>query len=225
MLEKHYIEIMEKQLAFMDKLTAEQRALLIKNTSLRYQQVRVMDALDARIEGAHLILSGVLRVFLMSNEGREVTLYRLCAGDICMLRILTLLEYMDIRLHISVETRCETLTIASAALTQLRQENVYVENFMYHVGMERFVQVLQTIDRVLLMGGEKRLAYFLLEETQQMNSEILEMTHSQIARYVSSVREVITRQLKGFVEAGAVEVTRGRVKILDRDKLQEIVNR
>ena len=106
--------------------------------------------------------------------------------------------------------------------SELAERNVWVENFSYKVAALRFSDVMDAIQRIFFLSIDKRLANFLLEEMEIKGTDVISLTHEQIARYIGSAREVVSRTLKSFYVMGAVELSRGGIKIIDKKLLQSM---
>jgi CRP/FNR family transcriptional regulator len=100
-------------------------------------------------------------------------------------------------------------------------ENVYVENFFSKIIADRFSKTMWVMEQVLFMKFDKRLALFLIDESENLGSDVINLTHEQIARYTSSAREVVSRMLKYFEKENIIKTSRGKIKIIDRNKLAE----
>ena len=83
--------------------------------------------------------------------------------------------------------------------------------------------VLRTLQQILFLSLEKRLATFLLDECRRRKAQSFSATHEQIARYIGSSREVVTRMLNQFADRGLVKLGRGSVTVLDPDGLEDIL--
>ena len=79
------------------------------------------------------------------------------------------------------------------------------------------------MQQILFMGADRRLAIFLWDEISKSKTTEVKMTHEQIARYMGSAREVISRMLKYFAGEGIVELFRGGVRVIDKKKLQNLL--
>ena len=106
---------------------------------------------------------------------------------------------------------------------ELYNKNIYVENFASKLTIRRFSEVMWAMQQILFMSFDKRLALFLLNESKKNNSDIIYLSHEQIAKYVSSAREVVSRMLKYFSNEGIVKLSRGQVILLDKAKLEKIL--
>jgi len=161
---------------------------------------------------------------MLSEEGRDVTLYRLFAGDVCILSASCVLDAITFDVCIDAEEDAEVLVINASAFHQLADENIYVKCFGYQLATTRFSDVMWAMQQILFMGVDRRLAIFLWDEISKSGSNEVKMTHEQIARYMGSAREVVTRMLKYFASDGIVELSRGGVRVLDRKKLQNLLS-
>ena len=172
--------------------------------------------------GLILIRSGKVRVYLLSDEGKEVTLYRLKAGEMCILSASCVVTGITFDVHIEAETDLEALVIDSKTYADLREENIYVRCNCYELLTDRFSDVMWAMQQILFMSFDRRLAIFLWDEYASSGDEVIHMTHEQVAKYTGSAREVVTRMLKYFAEEGVVELMRGGIRILDKQKLRNL---
>ena len=97
-----------------------------------------------------------------------------------------------------------------------------MEAFAYRLATERFSDVMWTMQQILFMSFDKRLAIFLLDESASLGSDTIKLTHEQIAKLLGSAREVVSRMLKYFAEEGYVRLSRGTVTITDKKALREL---
>lgn len=178
---------------------------------------------DGTCTGVVFINSGNMRVYLMSDEGKEVTLYRLYEGDFCMLSASCVLQSISFEVNVDAETECDVFIIRPAAFKEIMERNIYLENYALNVTVGRFSEVMWAMQQVLFMSLDKRLAAFLYDEYVRTGDPAIKMTHEQIAKYIGSAREVVSRMLKYLATEGVVEVARGGITIKDRAKLQAII--
>lgn len=167
-----------------------------------------------------ILLSGQLRTYIVSEEGREVTLYRLRAGENCVLSAACLLDAITFEVIIQAAEDSDMLVIPTNILNKIIERNPVVELFLTRTANERFTDVMWTMQQILFMGADKRVAHFLWEEIKKSDTKILSYTHDEIARYIGSAREVVTRILKYFADEGVVALKRGKVEITDFEKLK-----
>ena len=208
---------------FWDDLTpAEQEKLCRFTRPVHYPKgARVHSPLENCV-GILLLRSGQLRAYLLSEDGRDVTLYRLFAGEVCILSASCVMDSVNIDLYISAEADTEAYCISAGVFRQLMQENVYVRCYAYQLTAERFSDTMWTMQQVLFMSADRRLAIFLTDELAKTGGTNVHLTHDQIARYMGSAREVVSRMLKYFAQEGLVRLYRGGVEVLDKKKLQQL---
>lgn len=225
MLTSADIVILKKSLAFWDQLTEEQRDLLIESSNIcHYERGSTLHCANDNCLGVLHIKKGTLRVYLLSEEGREVTLYRLDEGDICILSASCILDAITFDVYIDAETECEVIQTCPKAFSKINSENIYAENFAHKLVTERFSEVMWAMQQILFTSFDKRLATFLLDESLKQNSDTLHMTHEQVAKYMGSAREVVSRMLKYFSTEGLVTLSRGDITLVDKKKLRELVS-
>ncbi len=224
MLSSGDINFMSEILTFWDKLCEQDHQTLIENTvSCQFNKGEKVHSLDSDCIGVLLIKSGGVRVYILSEDGREITLYRLFELDVCPLSASCLFENITFDVHIVAETSSEILLINSNIYGTITDHNVYAMNYTYKIVIDRFSSVMWAMEQILFMSFDKRLAIFLLDESSKIKSDELLLTHEEISKYLGSAREVVSRMLKYFSSEGIVELSRGSVKILNKQKLRALL--
>ncbi|MHB1484916.1 MAG: Crp/Fnr family transcriptional regulator [Saccharofermentanales bacterium] len=224
MLNKEEWSFVRSRLYFWDKLSVSEKAIIENNISkVTYNKGSIIHSNENNCLGVLLILSGDLSVCILSDDGREVTLYRLSSGDICVLSASCILNSITFDVQITAETETTAFLINIAAFSTLSQQNVYVENFAYKNTVERFSDVMWAIEQILFKSFDKRLAIFLLDEISKTNSSDINLTQEQIAKHIGSAREVVSRMLKIFQTQGIIEQSRGFIHVLDKNKLKKLI--
>lgn len=217
-------ETLLAQLPFWDKLSDSETQLLISGTKpVLYKQDENIHSPSNECVGVLLVKSGELRTYILSESGKEVTLFRLNSGEACILSASCLLSNITFDVFVDAQQDTEVLLISSATFAQLQSNNLYVENFALRLAADRFSDVMWAMEQILFMSFDARLAVFLLDETAKTGADNLVMTHEQIAKYIGSAREVVSRMLKYFAKEGIVELYRGGLKITDKPALMTLV--
>ena len=155
-------------------------------------------------------------------EGREITLYRLFARDICLLSAACMLRGVQFDVAIEAEKDTELWVLPADRYKRLMEESAPLANYTNSVLAERFSDVMWLVEQVLWKSFDKRLAAFLLEEAALEGSDTLRMTHETIGRHLGSPREVVTRMLRYFQGEGLVRLARGSVELTGRERLREL---
>ena len=213
-----------EKLPYWKDLSAEERDFVRENASLPfYPAGSVIYGSSTACLGMIYVVRGSIRVFFLSDEGREVTLFRLSPGDSCVLSASCVIEEIDFDTQRAVEEDCDVLVVRPNAFAALAERNIYVRCYMFEDATERFSSVMWVMQQILFARFDQRLASFLLRESARLGTDGLRMTHEQIAQQVSSAREVVARMLKRFAAEGLVSMSRGQVTILDRAGLRKLL--
>ncbi len=177
---------------------------------------------DQMCLGLLVIRSGQLRAFITSDEGREVTLYRLFERDCCLLTASCVMNNIQFDLTITAEKESEFWIIPPNLYKDLMDRSAIVANYTNQLMAARFTEVMWLVEQIMWKSFDKRLASFLLEESTLEGSAQLKITHEKIANHMGTAREVVTRMLRYFQNEGMVKLTRGTIEILDEDKLSQL---
>ena len=208
---------------FWEQLTPEEQERLCRFTRpVHYAKgARVHSPLESCV-GILLLRSGQLRSYLLSEDGRDVTLYRLFGGEVCILSASCVMDAVNIDLYIDAEEDTEAYCISAGVFRSLMQQNVEVRCFAYQMTAERFSDTMWTMQQILFMSADRRLAIFLADELAKTGGEDVRLTQDQMAKYMGSAREVVSRLLKYFAGEGIVKLYRGGVTVTDKDRLMKI---
>lgn len=217
--------LLQNHLPFWTQLNQPQKDLVLSNAKCsHYSKGQSIHCGESDCIGLLFIKKGTIRTYITSEEGREVTLYRLEEGDICILSASCVLHTIDFDVSIDAESECDIIQFNSHTFSKLSAENVYVELFSYKLATERFSDVMWAMQQILFTSFDKRLATFLLDESTKNKSLELAMTHEQIAKYLGTAREVVSRMLKYFSKEELVTLSRGGITIRDKEKLRKMVH-
>lgn len=207
---------------FWNSITDEERKYICENSvALSYPKgTTIHDGTEC--SGVFFVRSGSLRVYIMSEDGKTVTLYRLHAGDMCMLAASCVLQAVTFDVFVDAEENSECYIVSGPAFARVSENNPDIKIFALETAVSRFSDVMWVMQQILFMSMDKRLAVFLWDEAARTGSDTITLTHEQIAKYIVSAREVVSRILKYFSSEGIVEVSRKGIKILDKKRLKEL---
>ena len=212
-------------LAFWPHLTQPQREILTRATQpVRYRPGEIIRGVDRDCLGVLLIRSGMIRIYLLSEDGREATISRIPAGEVCVLSAACSLSAITFEVQVQAEEETQALVIPVQVLSALMKENLYVENFIYKSAAMRFSDAIRAVEQMLFFTLEQRVAAYLVEESGRLGSDTLRVTQEQLAQAIGSAREAVTRTLKKLSQAGLVELFRGGVRLLDREGLERLAS-
>ena len=217
-----YSKVYENIFPFWSELDDSDRELLCQRTSaVRFEREQAVHN-NVGCTGFFIVKSGRLRIYILSEEGKEITLYRLSPGDICMLAASCVLQSITFDVYVEAEEPSVCYRVSSAAFGDLTERVPEVKIYALELAVSRFSDVMWIMQQIVFMSMDKRLAIFLMEELQHGQTDVVAMTHEQIAKHLGSAREVVTRLLRHFANDGIVEVSRKGITIMDRAKLRQI---
>lgn len=214
---------LEQYLPFWQALSPAQQARL--ENAVSHQSVvsgTVMHRGDMVCTGLILVLTGQLRAYALSPEGREITLYRLFERDMCLFSAPCILRGIQFDVTVAAEQDCSLLTIAPDAYKVVMAESATVANYTNELMAERFSEVMWLLEQILWKSVDKRLAQLLLEEATLAESDTVHTTHEGLANHLGTAREVVTRMLRYFQREGWVCVKRGSITITNQTALETL---
>lgn len=177
---------------------------------------------SADCTGLLLVQSGQLRAYILSDEGREITLYRLFDRDLCLFSASCIMRSIQFEVVIQAEKDTQLWIIPPDIYQDIMAQSAPVANYTNELMASRFSDVMWLMEQIMWKSLDKRLAEFLLEEASIEGTNQLNITHETIANHLGSHREVITRMLRYFQNEGMVKLSRGVVTIMDEGKLRDL---
>ncbi len=206
-----------------NELTEEQRDR-IQNSLIRRQigAGTVIHSGSVDCAGLLLVESGQLRAYILSDGGREITLYRLFARDICLFSASCMLRSVQFDVTIQAEKDTELWVIPTKNYQRILAQSAPLSNYTNEIMAARFSEVMWLLEQVMWKSMDRRVADFLLEEAAIEGGNRLSITHEAIANHLGTHREVITRMLRYLQGEGMVRLSRGTVELLDQKRLKEL---
>lgn len=205
-----------------DQLTAAQQEKLTVRTTKRAVTKGTVIHSSLDCTGLLLIEHGQLRAYILSDEGREITIYRLLDRDICLLSASCMMHSIQFEITIEAEKDTSLWIVPADCYQDVMKESAQLANYTNEIMAARFSEVMWLMDQVMWKSFDKRLAGFLLEESALEGTSILKITHEAIANHLGTAREVVTRMLRYFQNGGMVKLSRGTVELIDIDKLTQL---
>ncbi|MBC8570965.1 Crp/Fnr family transcriptional regulator [Zongyangia hominis] len=222
-LQEQEIAFVREVLPFWKDLTETQRSELIDHMRPRsFARGDHLHAGEADCSGVFLLRSGQVRTFIISDSGREITLFRLFERDICIFSASCMMPNINFDVYIDAEKDTETLLIPTCAYKALSAQSPAVKEYTAQLIASRFSDVMWMLEQALFQSFDKRLAAFLLEQRNIEDSLTLRLTHEEIAKHLGSAREVVTRMLKVFQDQGMVKLSRGGIEIIEPRQLEQL---
>jgi len=167
--------------------------------------------------GFPLLISGSIKVVKSTSSGREMLLYRVEPGGSCVITSSCLLGHTAYTARGIAETPLHMLILPTALFEKLIAGNASFRDFVFHLLAERIAELMLLVEEVAFHRLDQRLAKLLLGKSGPITA-----THQVLADELGSVREIISRLLKGFAAQGLVALGRERIDLLDHDGLREL---
>ena len=217
------MESVLERLPFWKLLTDSEKELVRQNAVIRlYKKGTRVYSSERECLGMLFVMQGEMRTYLLSEEGREVTLFRIYPNDLCVLSASCVISQISFDTQMSAQKDTEALMIPPNIVLLLKEKNLSVRCFLYELATKRFSDVMWAMQQILFKRLDQRLALFLMQESQRLGTDTIHMTHEQIAHQISSAREAVARMLKQFSEDGLVELKRGAIRLLDQKGLKAL---
>ena len=216
------IELFEKTFPFWSKMSQiDQETFCRSSQQIDFKKgTNIHDGNECT--GVILIQNGSLRLYMLSEEGKEITLYRLFPGDMCILSASCVLKNITFDVFVDAEENSRCVVVGGCAYEDLSRRMPDAKIFALETALSRFSDAMWVMQQILFMSMDKRLAIFLLDESAQSGSDTVKLTHEQIAKYMGSAREVVSRMVKYFSTEGLVETSRGGIRLLDKKRLRAL---
>ena len=206
-----------------DQLNQDQQDRLSGSLMLRsVSKGTILHNGDMDCTGLLLVKSGQLRAYILSDEGREITIYRLFDRDMCLFSASCMMRSIQFEVTIEAEKDSQLWIIPPEVYQRLMEESAPVANYTNELMASRFSEVMWLMEQIMWKSLDKRLAAFLAEECALEHTTRLHTTHETIGNHLGSPREVVTRMLRYFQSEGWVKLSRGTVEVLDEERLRAL---
>jgi CRP/FNR family transcriptional regulator len=167
-------------------------------------------------QGFPFVISGGIRVIKPAANGRELPLYRVLPGESCIITSSCLLGHTDYNARGVAESETALALMPRPLFDELMGQPAF-RDFVFHLFSERIAELMQLVEEVAFRKLDQRLAGLLLGK-----GRVIRATQQQLADELGSVREMVSRLLKGFAEQGLVRLSREQVEILDPAGLRRL---
>lgn len=214
MIDKEYY--LKETLPFFNSLPKEDKEEIIAKSSIcEYENGEVVHSKYSTCTGLLIAISGTFRVFISAPNGRQITLFKLYERDVCMLSASCVFSNLNYDVNLEAQSKSKAIILDSLIIKKLCEKHFNVMNFLLNLTQDKLSQVMYVLEQTTFFSLESRITNYLLEESRYQNSSILYITHESIANELGSSREVITRVLKKFEKNNKIQVSRGKIKILN----------
>ena len=223
-LGKQELTFLREVLPFWGRLTDAQREAVGQKSVLRHFPAGApLHSGPNDCAGLYVIRSGQVRSYILSEEGREVTLFRLYERDVCIFSASCIMKNIQFDVYTQAVEDSDAILIPTPVYQELRESSLAVSEYTGQLLSSRFSDVMWLLEQILFMRFDRRLALFLLEHAD--GNGRLKATHEEIARDMGTAREVVTRMLRYFQSEGMVRLSRGQIALTDLKKLKKTASR
>ncbi len=213
---------MLRELPFYPFLKEEEKKLLLDSVrTVSKKRGELIHSHSDECLGLFTVVSGTVSAGVLSDDGREVSLFLLHAGDTCILSAACILKSFTSDAHFLAESDVTLQILPAPLLHRVMHANLKVECEVYKMANRLIGDVMSTMQKMLFTGISARLAGFLLSESRRLDKAELRLTQEQLAKYIGTAREVVTHACRRLVKSGAITVHYGTVTILDHALLEK----
>lgn len=213
-----------QKIAFYEMLSEEEKKLVRENVLIKeYRKNELVHSCTGACLGMIYVIEGCIRTSIVSEEGRELTLFKVGAGDTCVMSAACVLHEIRLGSAMTASENTTVLVLNAGALAKLVSGNVAVKSYCYEIATKRFASALFVLQDIILLRFDQRLAKYLVALYEQTGDLTLHVTQEAVASDVNSAREVVTRMLKQFEMEGLVKLERGSIAITDLDGMKKII--
>lgn len=212
------------RLPYWEKLSESEKEYLERNTAIRsFAKGAYLKGPNESCLGMIFVLSGSIRTLMLSEEGREITLFRLNPGDSCILSASCVLSQVSFETEMIATEETHVLVVNSGAYSKLMEQNVNVRCFSYQLTVERASCIIWVLQQIIFSKFDQRLARFLLSACANSDKNEITMTKEAIAQEVNTAREVVSRMLKQFADDGLIKMNQKTITILNAAELRRMI--
>ncbi len=219
------IEKLIEDFPYSDRLSPdEKRFLREKSSEIEYQKGKIISSGGTSCLGLIYLIKGRIRVYMISEEGREVTLFTIEPGDFCLLSASCAIEEISFETQMKTEEDCRLQVVKTGDFSSLAEKNIYVRCFMFETLAKRFSMVMKSMQQLLFEKIEIRVASWIISKIQDSENPVVFSTQEEIAQNINSAREVVTRTLKVFAGKELIEIKRGSIVVKNPEELKKILD-
>ncbi len=214
---------LKENLPFWQRLKAKEKDLILYNINMKTMTAGTkLNRDDRECNGLILLQSGTIRAFIVSEDGHEITLYRLIPGDICIMSASCILKNIRFTIYLDIEITGKMFVIPANIYKKINNENLAVKEFSMNLMSDKFSEVVNIIDQRIFGSITEILSKYLVDLSNTNRSLKLDLTHDSISKDIGTAREVVSRMLKSFERQGLVKLSRGSVMITNKKELETI---
>jgi CRP/FNR family transcriptional regulator len=213
-----------ERLPFWKNLTKEEQDEIFLNSGfVKYHKGEILHNKNSACLGLVILDEGRVRVTMQSEAGREITLYFLEKGEVDVLSAACVINQLTFDTQMVADEESSVYIIPATLVSRLHTQNIHLHSYIYELTANRFSDVMWTMQQILFLKMDQRIANGLLDEYARTDNLKLFLTQEELARNISSAREVVARILKRLEQDGIIKLGRGYIEIADIDLLEKLI--
>ncbi|SFE50324.1 Crp/Fnr family transcriptional regulator [Thermoflexibacter ruber] len=204
----------------LDSLVEFNTSPAIKEKLLAYGRVRTFKEGDtilrenAYIKSIPIVVKGSIKVIRTDEDGREILLYYIKAGESCIMSFLGAMHDDTSKIKAVAEEDCEILFIPNDKVSLLLKEYPEWLDYIFRLYHKRFEELLEVVNEIAFKKMDERLLNFIQKKCELTQNKTLSMTHEQLANELGTARVVVSRLLKQMEDEGLVKLGRNKITLL-----------
>lgn len=219
---------MIEALPFAEALSREERNMLLENAfEVLYPAGKLLVESGALCSHVYVVLDGLIRLYKLSEEGREITYYRVGSGETCLFTMGCMLEHQPFDAMAQIEKDSRLLAVPGYLFENLMNTNPSFRNHIIRRLLETITDLMMLTEEVTFHSMNRRLAAFLLNHRHQQQEEeeedTLVITHESISQELGTAREVVSRMLKEFEKKDLLFLSRGKIRLKNVAGLKDLM--
>lgn len=212
------VVVVSSKCPFWNDLTDEEKLSMLKSAkTVRYRKGEIISSY-----GAIFLISGLLRSYIVTDEGKELTIGHIMTGDMLFIPSVEVSKDFQFEIILEAADTVELVKIPLDVMANIEARNHRAALYILKTSAKRYVKAINSIQSVMSKSLEARIAEYLSFRADSNQKLVLKVTHEDIAKCISSSREVVTKEMKKMVANGLVELRRGIVIIKDLQKMKAI---
>ncbi len=216
-------DIFKESMPIWNQLNYEEKNFLIDNSKiLCCKKGNTLHRGHDECLGLIIISKGKIKAFSSPDGDKQITLYRLNKNDICLFTASCMMKDITFDIFLECEEDTELLILPTEKYQSIIEKSTILSNFLNKILLSRFSDVMWTLEQVVFNSLDKRLAQYLLDNSNNKNE--INLTHEQIASDLGTAREVISRLLKKFENEEIIKLQRSKIIINNKEELIKISN-
>lgn len=209
---------------YWNDLNNEEKEIVSRGTMIHhYHKGAYIYGLEDVCLGMIYVLKGSIRVYISSQEGREVTLFHIVKGECCILSASCAIGEISLDVQLIAEDDTDIMAVHAGVFQKIMESNIHVRCFSFELASQRFSSVVWVLKQILFDHFDRRLARFLISQYEKTGDKRIKLTQEEIAVEVNSAREVVARMLRQFLDEGWIEMNRGSITLKNIEALKSLL--